>query len=132
MEAFATKEQYDARFPGREASDEMLGECLGDATEAICAVLDARGIDYSEPSEEFAARLMRVCRSVANRIMPSGSDIPMGATQVSTTAGPYQQTFSLPSAYSSPKLLPSELSMLGIGGSRIGWARLGGGDDSGD
>lgn len=129
MEPFATVEQYDARFPGRTASEEMLEECLMDATAAIVAVLEARNVDYSEPSEDFADRLMRVCRSVANRIMPSGSDIPVGVTQMSTTAGPYQQTFSLPTSYSSPKLIPSELAMLGLGGSRVGWAPLGGYDD---
>lgn len=129
MDAFATIEEYDARFPGRTASDAMLEECLADATAAIVAVLDDRGIDYSAPSEDFADRLMRVCRSVANRIMPSGSDIPVGVTQISATAGPYQQTFSMPQAYSSPKLIPSELAMLGLSGSRVGWARLGGCDD---
>ena len=129
MDAFATAKEYDARFPGREASDEMLEECLADATAAIAAVLDARNVDYSDPSDELADKLMRVCRSVANRIMPSGSDVPVGATQMSMTAGSYQQTFSMPAAYSSPKLIPSELAMLGLGSSRVGWAPIGGRDD---
>lgn len=129
MDAFATIADYDARFPGRTASDEMLGECLMDATAAIMAALDQRHVDYSDPSEEFADRLMRTCRSVANRIMPSGSDIPVGVTQMSTTAGPYQQTFSMPTSYSSPRLIPSELAMLGLSGARVGWAPLGGRDD---
>jgi len=129
MEAFATIEQYDARFPGREVPDAMLEECLKDATYAIAAVLEDRGVDYGDPSEDFAERLMRVCRSVANRILPSGGDVPTGATQMSVTAGPYQQTFSMPAAYGSPKLIPSELAMLGLGSSRIGWAPLGGRDD---
>lgn len=127
MDAFATTEQYDARFPGRTASDEMLEECLADATAAIVAALEPHGVDFDDVSEGYKDKLMRVCRQVANRIMPSGSDIPAGATQMSTTAGPYQQTFSLPAVYGSPKLLPSELSMLGLGGGRVGWARLGGG-----
>jgi len=129
MSAFATIAEYDARYPGRTASDEMLEECLMDATSAIVAKLEDRGVDYSDPSEDFADRLMRVCRSVANRILPSGSDIPVGVTQMSVTAGPYQQTFSMPNTYGLPKLLPSELSMLGLGGSRVGWAPLGGHDD---
>lgn len=129
MEPFATKEQYDARFPGRSASDEMLAECLTDATTAICVALDEHGIDYSEPSEEFGRRLMTVCRSMANRILPSGSDLPMGVTQASVTAGPYTQSMSFSSGYGTPKPLPSELSILGIGGSKVGWAPLGGRDD---
>ena len=48
---------------------------------------------------------------------------------MSVTAGPYQQTYSMPSAYGLPKLLDSELSMLGVGGSRFGWAPMGGHDD---
>ena len=127
MEAFATKEQYDARFPGRTASDTVLEECLSDASAAIRLALDSHEIDYSDPSGEFATNLMRVCRSVANRIMPAGSDVPAGVTQMSTTAGPYSETLSYTPSYGLPKLLPSEMSLLGIGGGRIGWAPLGGG-----
>jgi len=126
MEAFATVSQYDARYPGREASDEMLAECLMDATLAITAVLDRNHVDWSDPSDEFADRLMRVCRSVANRILPSGMDVPVGATQMSVSAGSYQRQFSMPGAYGTPKLIASELSMLGLGASRVGWAPLGG------
>ena len=58
--------------PGGEADRGMPAGCLMDATLAIAAVLDKNHVDYSAPSEEFADRLMRVCRSVANRILPSG------------------------------------------------------------
>lgn len=126
MEAFATVAQYDARYPGREADDGMLSECLMDATLAIAAVLDKNHVDYSAPSEEFADRLMRVCRSVANRILPSGMDVPVGATQMSVSAGSYQRQYSIAGAYGTPKLIASELSMLGLGASRVGWAPLGG------
>lgn len=127
MEAFATKEQYDARYPGRTASDEVLTECLMDATLAIMAALDNAHVDYSDPSEDFAERLMRVCRSMANRLVPSGgTDVPVGVTQMGMTAGPYQRSFTFAQSYGIPKMLPSELSMLGIGASRIGWAPLGG------
>lgn len=129
MDAFATIEQYDARFPGRTAPDSMLEECLSDATMAICAALDRRGVDYSEPSEDFAERLMRTCRAVANRIMPSGADVPVGVTQASMTAGSYSQTLSYTPSYGLPKLIPSDYDMLGLGGSSVGWARLGGHDD---
>lgn len=126
--AFATIDEYDARFPGRTASDEMLVECLDDASAAIAQELEKRHIDPDDLTEELQDRCMRVCRSVANRLMPSGSDVPVGATQVSVTAGPYQQTASYSPTYGLPKLLPSELSMLGIG-ARVGWAPLGGHDD---
>ena len=128
MEAFATVDEYDARFT-RTASGEMCEECLMDATYAIAAELDARGIPYDDPSEDFAERLMRTCRSVANRLMPSGSGVPVGVTQMSTTAGSYSETMSYTPSYGTAKLLDSELRMLGIGAGRVGWARLGGHDD---
>ena len=114
MDAFATTAQYDARFPGRTASDTVLEECLDDATRAICAALDRRGIDYLDPSDEFADRLMATCRAVANRIMPSGADVPVGVTQMSTTAGPYSQTMSYTPSYGLPRLIASDYEMLGI------------------
>ena len=126
MDAFATVSDYEARF-GPVADAAMLEECLKSATVAIIRAVGTR-LDYDNPDDTLEYALMDVCRSVANRIMPSGTDIPVGATQMSTTAGPYQQTFSLPTAYSSPKLLPSELAMLGLG-ARVGWAPLGGHDD---
>lgn len=121
MEAFATIEQYDARFPGRIASDNVLEQCLQDATMAIINVLDRKGIAYDNPSEELEYKLMSTCRSVANRILPN--DAPAGATQTSMTAGPYTQTISITPAYGTPKLLPSEYQMLGFGGGSIGTAR---------
>lgn len=129
MTPFATIAQYDARFPGRTAPDETLDECLADASEAIALALEKAGVDWQNPSDDLARRMMRTCRSVAKRIMPSDLDVPVGVTQMSVTAGPYQQTYSMPSAYGLPKLLDSELSMLGIGGSRFGWAPMGGHDD---
>lgn len=124
MDTFATEKQYAQRF-GAVDNANALKECLGDATAAIKSVLDAHGVDYSEPNEEFADRLMRVCRSVANRIMPTSSDkvIP-GTTSMMTVAGSYTQQVAFGSSYGLPKLLPSELKMLGVGGGRIGWGRM--------
>lgn len=121
MKAFATVEQYEARF-GSVADKQMLVECLEDATAAVMAALDQAHVDYSDPDEKLSCRLMRVTRAVANRIMPSGPDY-MGVTQFSTTAGPYTEQVTFSPAYGTPKLLPSELSMLGIGTSKIGYVR---------
>ena len=124
MDPFATVSDYVSRF-GPVADEGILKECLGDASAAIMAALAVRGIDYSDPSEEFEDRLMRTCRSVANRLMPAGTDVPAGVTQSSITAGSYSQTMSYTPSYGIPKLLASELDMLGIGGGRVGWAPLG-------
>lgn len=130
MQPFASVEQYEARF-GAVSDAATLSECLSDATAAICAALDLRGIDYTNPSESFADRLMRACRSVANRLMPSdGDQIMQGVTQMSMTAGSYNQQYTFQSSYGTPKLLPSELELLGIGGGRAGWVPLTGGRDA--
>ena len=125
MDPFATVADYEARF-GQVADEGVLAECLMDATYAIAAALDARGIDYADPDEELAERMMRTCRAVANRLVPAGTDVPVGVTQMALTAGSYNQTVSYTPSYGLPKLLPSELDMLGLGGGgRVGWAPLG-------
>lgn len=120
MDPFATAVQYQARF-GAVSDTALLEECLADASAAIRAALDASGVSYESPSEDFADRLMRVCRSMANRMMPAEDDgigLPSGATGGTITAGPYSQSFTLPAAYGTPKMLPSEMSLLGISASR--------------
>lgn len=115
MEPFATVEQYVARF-GADVDDEIVQECLEDASAAIRAALDERDIDYANPDEEFADRLMRVCRSVANRIVPDVAGGMQNVSSLMETAGPYMQQVSFKHAYGTPKLLPSELELLGVGG----------------
>ena len=125
MEPFATVEQYEARF-GPVANQGMLAECLADASAAIRVALDKAHVDYSDPSEDLADRLMRVCRSMANRVMPSGTDVPAGVTQETMTAVGFSHSMSFTPSYGTPKPLPSELALLGVSGSRIGWAPLAG------
>lgn len=125
MEPFATKEQYESRF-GEAGDKTTLAQCLEDATAAIRAEFAKRHVDIAAKLEDemFADACMRVCRSVANRIMPSGTDIPAGVSSVAQTAGPYSNTYNYTPAYGLPRLLQSELSMLGIGGGRAGWGRM--------
>lgn len=126
MASYATTAQYIARY-GSVTDTAMLQECLDDCSAVIDVELEKRGID---PYDISSSRLMRACRSMANRVMPTdGSDIPVGATQASFTAGPYNQQFTLATTYGTPKLLASELAMLGIFGGRIGCGRMAGGDD---
>lgn len=116
MKAFADVGQYVARF-GAVEDEDLLLECLDDASAAIRSALDHRSVDYSEPTEDFADRLMRVCRSVANRLMPAGdSQVMQGVTQMGVTAGSYSEQYTFQSSYGTAKLLPSELDMLGLGG----------------
>lgn len=126
--SYATIGQYEARY-GEVSDTDMLQECLDDCSAAIDAELDRRGIDYSDPSEVFADRLMRACRSMAHRVMPieGDADIPVGATQASFTAGPYNQQFTLSTSYGTPKVTDYEMRLLGIVGGRIGCGLISGG-----
>lgn len=125
MEPFTTVEQYEARF-GEAGDRAILAECLDDASAAIRAEFANRHMDIAKRLEDemFADACMRVCRSVANRIMPGGVDVPLGASSVAETDGPYSLTVSYAPSYGLPKLLPSELSMLGLGGGRAGWGQM--------
>ena len=125
VEPFATVEQYEARF-GSVADRGMLAECLADASAAIRVTLDKAHVDYSDPSEDLADRLMIVCRSMANRVMPSGTDVPAGVTQETVTAVGFSHSMSYTPSYGTPTPMPSELALLGIGGGRAGWAPLAG------
>lgn len=128
--AYATVEQYEARYD--EVSDaDMLQECLNDCSVLIEVELDRYGVDYSDPSDAFADRLMRACRQMAHRVMPrdGGEDVPVGATQVSRTAGPYSEQFTLATTYDTPKVTDEERKLLGIYGARIGFGALAGHHD---
>jgi len=129
MAAYATVGQYQARF-GTVSDTAMLTECLEDASAAIRLALDRAGIDRSDPSEDLADRMMRTCRSVANRLMPEDGPAMQGVTQMGVTAGSYSEQYTFSASYGTPKLLASELDMLGIGPGRAGWLPLAGdGDD---
>lgn len=128
--AFATVEEYEDRY--KEVSDtDMLQECLEDCSALIEVELERYGVDYSDPSEKLADRLMRACRQMAHRVMPRGgdADVPVGATQMSRTAGPYSEQFTLATTYDTPKVTDEERKLLGIYGARIGFGALAGRDD---
>lgn len=128
--AFATVEEYEDRY--KEVSDtDMLQECLEDCSALIEVELERYGVDYSDPSEKLADRLMRACRQMAHRVMPrdGDADVPVGATQMSRTAGPYSEQFTLATTYDTPKVTDEERKLLGIYGARIGFGALAGRDD---
>ena len=123
--SYATIEEYESRY-GEVADRPMLQECLDDCTAAIDVALKPYGIAHIDPSSPLADGAMRACRSMANRIMPSESsaDIPVGATQASFTAGPYNQQFTLAHSYGTPRVTRDDLALLGISGPRIGCGRM--------
>lgn len=129
MKAFATVEQYEARY-GDVLNTKQVEECLASAASVMMDALDTAQIDYSEPDEKFAYALMDVCRSVANRIMPQPNfGIPSGATSASMGAVGFSESYSFATPYGSPKLRRDEKRRLGIGTSQIFSVRVGGWDE---
>ena len=128
--AFASVEDYTNRY-GSVADEGMLLECLDDCSALMESEMDRRGVSYVNPSYAMADRLMRVCRSMAYRIMPKQdvTDVPVGATQMSVTAGSYTQSVTFGATYGTPKMLDADYRMLGIGGARIGFGAMAGKDD---
>lgn len=125
MEPFASVAQYEARYG--EADDEAaLTEVLMDATREISAELRRAGIDFIDPSPEFADSLMQACRSMAYRAIGSGdSPVPAGATQYSQGAGGYTESYTLGNPYGEVYMSKAERRLLGIDRARIGFSSPG-------
>lgn len=117
MEAFATTAQYRAKYT-TDMDDNALAEWLADASGTMADEMDEAGVDYSDPSEAFAARLMRVCRDMVHRAIGDGSastdSIPYGATQASIAAGGYSTSFTMSNPYGDLFLRDKERRSLGI------------------
>jgi hypothetical protein len=122
-EPYCSVEEYQMRY-GAVDDLAQLEECLMDATRLLAVELGRRGIDAADVDDGL---LMQACRQMTERVVPSGdgADIPVGATQASFTAGPYNQQFTMKTPYGSPKFGDSEKRLFGIG-HRIGCGRIGG------
>lgn len=107
---YATPEQYMARY-GAVADTAALTECLMDVTDAIDAAYERA--HCAEPPVG-ADRLMRVCRQIAHRVMPSEASILDGAASQSVTMGPFSRQVTFPTPYGSIRLRADELAALGI------------------
>lgn len=118
MEAFATIDDYTLKY-ATDMDEDLLAIWLDSASRYMCGEMDASGISYAEPSEDFAASLADVCCDVAHRAIGDVDDdyaIPSGATQVNMTGGSYSRGYSFGTAgYSSMFLTASEKLALGIG-----------------
>lgn len=116
--SYCTADEYEARY-GAVSDAALLAACLEDASDAMDAEMERGGVDASKLP---AARLRRVCRQVAHRLMPSetgtgGATIPgapSGVTSTSTTMGPFSQQLTFSQPYGTPRLQRDELTALGI------------------
>jgi hypothetical protein len=121
MEPFATEEQYAARY-GEPPAGAPVAECLADATALISAQLEARGIDWQDAGDDYADRLMRVCRQVAHRALQAydeGEETPYGVSQATQAAGGYSVSYSFSNPYGDSFLTAAERRLLGIAGASV-------------
>jgi len=118
MTSFATTTQYHEKYD-TDMSDSALAVWLADASDIMAGEMDKAGIDYSNPSEQFAARLVRVCRDMVHRAIGDGSasalGIPFGAKQASMAAGGYSESFTMDNPYGDLYMKAAERRALGIG-----------------
>ena len=126
MEAFCDIDQYQERY-GECDDPELLSAALMDASRIIAAELDMHGIDWQDPDEDYAERLMQVTRDMAHRAVSvdtSEDDIPYGATQFSQSADGFTQYLGFQnsgsSGYGDMYMSKTEKRLLGIGRQRIG------------
>ena len=122
MEPFCTVAQYRLRYPADETPDEVLNEVLLDATDVMCEQMDKSDVAYTDTSESFTRRLMRICREVVHRSIGEGTsgdmDVPFGATELSEAADTFNARVKLGNPYGDLFLTQSEKDALGIGAAR--------------
>ena len=90
-------DDYQKRY-GEYDDPATLTEILQDASRKIAAKLDKHHIDYADPDEDYADRLMQVCRDMAHRSISASksnetSDIPFGVQQISTSVNGFARQF---------------------------------------
>jgi len=120
MEPFASVHEYRRAYPDDGTDEDVLLERLLEATDVMCAEMDGADISYTDPSESFTFRLMRICRTVAHRAIGStgDSDVPFGATQLSETSAQFSASVQFANPSGDMYLTAAERAALGIGQAR--------------
>lgn len=129
---FADIDDYQARY-GEYDDPATLTEILQDASRKIAAKLEKHHIDYSDPDDDYADRLMQVCRDMAHRSISTatnssyaGVDIPLGVQQMSTAVNGFSTQFGWQGGDSSAGfgdlyITKSERELLGLTRRRVGF-----------
>lgn len=133
--AYATYEDYCQQYPSDPTEQSHVEYLLNQASDAIDIAFRSRG--RALPSSTDDELLIRVCKRVAcqlvNRAVSiEGSEYLSGAfadtTQMSMTAGPYTQSYTLAGNGTNLKLNSADLQALGLYGGGAGFS-AGGADD---
>ncbi len=120
---FATCGQYRAVYDS-DLADDRLDVFLSKASRRMAAAMDADGVAYDEPDEDFSETLADVCCDMAHRALGEGGAcgtvLPFGATQYSQGADGHTESYTLSNPYGDLFLTKAERELLGIGGQAIG------------
>lgn len=120
---FATIEQYLAVYDS-DAADERIGAFLCKASRRMAAAMDAGGVRYAEPTEEFSETLADVCCDVAHRALGEGgvcgTSLPFGATEYSQGADGHTESYTLSNPYGDLFLTKAERDLLGLDAQAVG------------
>ncbi len=114
MEAFATVNDLEARWRTlTEEEKEKADILLGDASVHLQTLMVRKyGDDYT-PSELMSENLKIVTCNIVMRSMNVKQGF-FGCSEVSTTAGPYSQTFTPINSSGDMRLTIEELKLLGL------------------
>ena len=88
MESYASVKQIAEGFRELTADEESRARALAEEASVI--------VDAYAPRAKYDAKTVVVCRMVRRAIDSGGSaTVPMGASQGTTTAGPYSQSWTI-------------------------------------
>lgn len=94
------------------------------ASRRMAAAMDAGGVRYAEPTDEFADTLADVCCDVAHRALGEGgaygNPLPFGATEYSQGADGHTESYTLSNPYGDLFLTKAEREMLGLDAQAVG------------
>ena len=110
--AFATLEEYEARYGAVDADKEsMVDGALEDA-----GLMLRRAVAVDESDEMQAAALKSVSMSMVKRAMATSDSGVFGATQADAQMGPFQQSLHYANPSGDLYITAAERELLGIGG----------------
>lgn len=119
--AYATVDDYRDAYPDDDHEDEEIALVLDLASDCIDGELADAEMPMDGWSEDYAARVTRICIKVAHRSAANEEfeGVPYGTTQMNASGGSYSRGFSFGSdGFGDVFLTRNEKLQLGIGRSR--------------
>ena len=117
-EAFATAEDYRARYPGdATTADEQVTVAIIDASDMI-------RVKVGDTSQIASSTLTRLTCLAANRAIQAQNTDLNGISSIQRTAGPYSVMVTPSKNYGGAYLLDDEWAQIGVGVAKIGFMSM--------